>query len=87
MADRSGEFSFFQGIHVRIDIRIDLHFYKTYDHHIWEAITSTGFNSNETNQAGASDVIMSRSHDELKTLFLHYHRAYGHKTWQNCILN
>ena len=24
MADRSGEFSFFQGIHVRIDIRIDI---------------------------------------------------------------
>ena len=24
MADRGGEFSFFQGIHVRIDIRIDV---------------------------------------------------------------
>ena len=24
MADRGGEFSFFQGIHVRIDIRIDI---------------------------------------------------------------
>ena len=25
MADRSGEFSFFQGTHVRIDIRIDIY--------------------------------------------------------------
>ena len=24
MADRDGEFSFFQGIHIRIDIRIDI---------------------------------------------------------------
>ena len=59
MADRSGEF--FQGIHVRIDIRIDISIsYKTYDHQICQAGTSTGFNSNETNQAGARDVITSR---------------------------
>ena len=44
-----------------------LHFYKTYDHQIWQAGTSTGFDSNETNQAGAADVITSVSRDRLKT--------------------
>ena len=44
-----------------------LHFYKTYDHQIWEAGTFTGFDSDETNQAGAADVITSRSRDKLKT--------------------
>ena len=60
-----------------------LHFYKTYDHQIWQACTSTGVYSNETNQAGAGDVITSRSHDKLKILYLHYQGAYGHQTWQD----
>ena len=36
-----------------------LHFYKTYDHQFWQAVTSTGLGSNGSNQAGAGDVITS----------------------------
>ena len=36
-----------------------LHFYKAYHHQIWQAGTSTRFDSNETNEAGAYDVITS----------------------------
>ena len=43
------------------------HFYETYGHEIWQAGTSTGFDSNKTNQAGPGDVIMSRSSNKLKT--------------------
>ena len=71
MEERRGEFRIFRGIH----------FYKTYDHQIWQAGTSTGFDSNKTNQAGTGDVITSRSRDKLKT-YLHYQSAYGHQTWQ-----
>ena len=60
-----------------------LHFYRTHDHQIWQAGTPTGFASNETIQAGAGDVITSRSHDKLKTYYLHYHSAFGHITWQD----
>ena len=60
-----------------------LRFYKTYNHQIWQAGTSTGFDLNETNQAGAGDVITSRSRDKLKTLYLHYHSVYDHQTWQD----
>ena len=42
------------------------HFCKTYDHQIWQAGTSAGFDSHETNQVGACDVIKSRSRDKLK---------------------
>ena len=38
MADLGGELSFFQDIHVRIDIRIDLHLYKNYDHQICKQV-------------------------------------------------
>ena len=55
----------------------------TYDHQIWQAGTSTGFDSTETNQAAASEVITSRSRDKLKTLYLHYQRIYAHQAWQN----
>ena len=62
MADEDGEFCCFQEIHVRIDQRIDIsNFNKTYDHQIWQAGTSTRFDSNEINQAGTGDVITSRS--------------------------
>ena len=50
---------------------------KTYDHQIWQADTSTGFDSNETNQAGAADAIASKSRNKLKT-YLHYQSAYGY---------
>ena len=48
-----------------------IHFYKTYEHQICQATTFTGFDSNETNQAVAGDVIISRSCDKLKRLYLH----------------
>ena len=41
---------------------------------------SMGVDSNETNRAGACDVITSRSYDKPKPLYLHYHSAYGHQT-------
>ena len=41
-----------------------------------------GVDSSKTNQAGAGDVIMSRSRAKLKP-YLHYDRAYGHTTWQD----
>ena len=37
--------------------------------------------SNETNQAGTTDDILSKSRDKLKTYFL-YQSLYGHQTWQ-----
>ena len=48
-------------------------FCKTYDHQIWQACTSTEFNSSKANQAGTGDVITSRSRNKLKQLHLHYH--------------
>ena len=62
-----------------------LHFYKTYDHQIWQAGSSTGFDSNETNQAGAGEVITSISCDKLKA-YLHSQSAYENQTWQDCNL-
>ena len=44
---------------------------------------STGFKSKETNQADAADIITSRSRDQLKSLYLYYHTAYGHQIWQD----
>ena len=57
-----------------------LHFYKTYNHQIWQAGTSTEFDSNEINQAGAGDVISSRSRDKLNTLYLLYQSTHDHQT-------
>ena len=48
----------------------------------WQAGTSAGFDSNETNQGGAGDAITSRSLDKLKTYF-QPQNAYGHQTWQD----
>ena len=45
-----------------------MHFYKTYDHQIWQA--GTEVHLDETNQAGVGDAISSRSRDKLKT-YLH----------------
>ena len=36
-----------------------MHFHKAYDYQIWQAGTSRGANSNETNQAGVGDAIIS----------------------------
>ena len=49
----------------------------------FETGTSRGDDSNGTSQAGARDVIISRSRDKLKTLYLHYQSAYDHQTWLN----
>ena len=46
-----------------------------YGHQIWQAGTSTGFGSDETNQAGDGGVTLSNSRDKLK-----HHSAYGHQT-------
>ena len=51
-------------------------------HFYWEASTSGGVDSNETNQAGAAEVIMSRLCDELKPLYFHFNQsAYDDKPW------
>ena len=64
MAGRGGDFSFFWGIHVRINIRIDISI------SIGPMIPNFFFP--ETNEAGAGDAITSRSRDKLKSLYLHY---------------
>ena len=71
MVDQGGAFSFFQGIYVRTDIRIDI------------SISIRGVDSNEINQARAGDIVTSRSLDKLKPSYLHYHSDYGHQTWQD----
>ena len=83
MADQGDEFSFFQVINITIDIRID--------NSISIRPMSTKFDkqvhvrafTQMTNQAGATDVITSRSREKLKPLYLHYHIAYGHQTWED----
>ena len=60
-----------------------LHFYKNYDHQIWQADTSTGVDSNKINQIDAGNVITWRLRDKLKSLYLYYQIAYGHQTWQD----
>ena len=69
MADRRGEFSFFKGSHVKIDLSISIKLMATkFDKqvHLQELI-----DPNKTNQAGAGDVIKSRSPDKLKSLNLY----------------
>ena len=47
-----------------------------YGHQIWQTSTSTGFDSNKVNQAGAGDIITSESRDKLKILlYFHYQSA------------
>ena len=72
MAGRGGEFRFFQGIHVKTDISIDIS--------ISIAGTSREVESNVTNQAGAGNVTTSRSLDKLKS-YIHYQRSYRHQPW------
>ena len=59
------------------------HVYKTYDHQTWQAGTSTGVDSNESNHVDTGDIITLSLLDKLKTLYLHYQSAYGHQTWQD----
>ena len=49
-----------------------------YGHQIWQAGTSTGIGSDETNQAGDGGVTLSNSRDKLKQ-----HSTYGHQTLQD----
>ena len=86
MGIRGDEFTFFQGIHVRIDIRIDISISTR------PMITKFGkqvhlqdltqmrlkFDSNGTNQAGVGDVITSRPRNKLRTYC--YQSACGHQT-------
>ena len=64
MVDCGREFSFLESNRVRIDIKINISIsIRTYDQQIRQAGTS---DSNQTNQAGAKDVITSSLLDKLK---------------------
>ena len=77
-------FSIFRIIHVRTDIRIDISFpIKLMTHQNWQAGTSGGVDTNETNEAGSGDITTPRSCVKLKKLFAHYQRAYSDQTWQD----
>ena len=78
MVDRDFEFSFFHSVHVRIDIKIDISI--SIRPIITKFGTSTAFESNETNQAGAGAVITLRLRDKLKRLYLDYQSAYDYQT-------
>ena len=58
-----------------------VNFYKTFDYEICQAATSTGFNSNETNETG--EVNASRSRDKLKSFLLFCQTAYGQQIWKD----
>ena len=75
MADRGVEFSFLQGIHIRIDIRVDISSYTR--------LLTFKFGKQVQIQTGAGEVITSGSCDKLKIFYLHYQSAYGHQTWQH----
>ena len=79
MADQGNKFSFFQDIHVKIDIRNDISISilqnlasRYVDVSIMRCI------SNETKQDSDCDVIMSRSCDKLKSLYFYYQGLYDH---------
>ena len=81
MAYRGGELSFFQGIHVRNDIRIDI------------SISVRPMTTKFDKQVHLQDLtqmtliklvlVTSKSRDKLKKLYLNYQSAYGHQTWQD----
>ena len=66
MADPSGNFSFFQNIHITNGQYLYLH--KTWDHQNQTAGSSKEVDSLETNQTATGDIITSRSH-EFKTRY------------------
>ena len=82
MADRGTEFSSFLGIHVGMDISISIRpmITKFGKQAYLQDLNQMKFDTS-LNQAGAGDAITSRSHDKLKTLYLHYQSAYGYQTW------
>ena len=61
MVDWGSEFTLFSGIQLTVNIRIDVSISK-------RSITGTsvGGDTNETNQAGAGDVVTPGSRDNLK---------------------
>ena len=66
MEDWGGQFSFSQGIDVRIDTLIYISVsIRLNDHQILQAGASPRVQSNETNQTGTGDVITSTSSDKL----------------------
>ena len=77
MAALGGEFMFFQDIHVRIDIAIDISI--SLRPMTTKTGTSTGVDSIEINHEGVGDA----SHGKLKPLYLHYQRAYDYQTRQD----
>ena len=87
MADQEGEFNFFQGIHVRIDIRIDIFIsirpmITNFDKQV-HCTSTAAFDSNETNQAVAGDFITLRSCAKIETLYLPYQSTCSRQTWQD----
>ena len=68
MADRGGEFSFFQGIHERTDTKIDISiFHKIYGYQIWQTGTCKGVDLSDTNQAGTiTSSLTSSRQDQVK---------------------
>ena len=71
MADGGGEFRFFQGIHVRIDIRIDI------------SISIRPMTNKYDKQVHLQELTQMRLIMKKKTVYLHYQNAYGHQTWQD----
>ena len=77
MADQEGEFSFFQGIHVRIDISISI---KTMTNKFGKQVDLQDLIQMRLR---SGDIITPRSRDKLKTLYLHHQSGCGHQTQQD----
>ena len=104
--DLGGELSFFQGIFVKIDVRIDI----SISIRPMTAIFGEQVHLQDSTHISIIRVFMAtklgrmapylmdscplshttlwshglvRSHDQRKSLYLHYHSAYGHQTWQD----
>ena len=82
MANRGGEFSFFQGIGVRIDVRIDI------STSIKRMIINFGkqvhlHDLTQTRLIKQVLVTLLRQDHVTNWKHLHYLSAYGHKTWQD----
>ena len=83
MADRGGEFSFFQDIHVRNDIRSDISISITHITTTFGKQAHLQHLTHLTNQACGGDVITSISLDKLKAIYFQYQSVYCHQTWQD----
>ena len=77
MMDSSGNFNFFQDIHMTNSLH--RHFHDSYNHLNWTAGTSREVDSVETNQVGNGDVIQSRSRDFRRLLCLPLNKGYDHQ--------